>query len=199
MSRDILVWLSSILSLCIFSFLWKETRAFRIAQNIFLGVGAGHGLAIAYQSLKMSLLVPLFVNGKWSLVIPLVLVVFLYAKFIPSVSHLSRLSLAFPVGIGAGIVLRSIIPGQIFPQLMASMKPLDSINNLIMVLGSFCVVYYFLFTTRSSRPGQVISKVGVYLMMITFGLSFATSVAANTAIYLGFLQAIFGDWLGLIR
>jgi hypothetical protein len=199
-STDFWVWVSSILSLCIFSFLWKETRAFRVAQNIFLGVGAGHGLAIAYRSLDTSLFTPLFKQGKWSLVIPLVLVIMLYTKFVPKVAWVSRISLAFPLGLGTGIVLRSIIPGQIFPQLTASMKPLNSVNNIIVVLGAFAVVYYFLFTFKSSsKVSQGISRAGVYLMMVTFGLSFATSVAANTAIYLGFLQTIFGDWLGLIR
>lgn len=200
MSTDIWVWISSILSLCIFSFLWKETRAFRVAQNIFLGVGAGHGLAIAFASLKTSLFIPLFQKGKWSLVIPFILVLMMYTKFIPKYSYLSRISLAFPLGLGTGIVLRSIIPGQIFPQLTASMLPLNSVNNIIVALGAFCVVYYFLFTTRSkSAVSAGLSRVGVYLMMVTFGLSFATSVASNTAIYLGFLQTIFGDWLGLIR
>ncbi len=200
MSTDIWVWISSILSLCIFSFLWKETRAFRLAQNIFLGVGAGHGLAIAFASLKSSLFIPLFKQGRYSLVIPLVLVIMLYTKFVPKVAWVSRISLAFPLGLGTGIVLRSIIPGQIFPQLTASMKSLNSVNNIIVVLGAFCVVYYFLFTFKSSsKVSQGLSRAGVYLMMITFGLSFATSVAANTAIYLGFLQTIFGDWLGLIR
>ena len=200
MSTDIWIWVSSILSLCIFSFLWKETKAYRIAQNIFLGVGAGHGLAIAFASLKNSLLIPLFQKGKWDLVIPLILLLMLYTKFIPKYSYLSRISLALPVGLGTGIVLRSVIPGQIFPQLTASMIPLNSVNNIIIALGTLCVVYYFLFTTKSlGHVGKHLSRIGVYLMMITFGLSFATSVASNTAIYLGFLQTVFGDWLGLIR
>lgn len=177
-----------------------ETRAFRIAQNIFLGVGAGHGLAIAFASLKTSLFIPLFQQAKWSLVIPLALVIMPYTKFVPKAACVSRISLAFPLGLDTGIVPRSIIPGQIFPPLTASILPLNSMNNVSVVLGAFAVVYYFLFTFKSSsKVSQGISRTGVYLMMVTFGLSFATSVAANTAIYLGFLQTIFGDWLGLIR
>ncbi len=199
MSTDIWVWISSILSLCIFSFLWKDSLAYRISQNIFLGIGAGHGLAIAFRSLRNSLFYPLLQEKKISLIIPLVLVVLLYTKFVPKFEYLSRISLAFPIGLGAGIILRSTIGGQLFPQVAATLMPLNSINNVIVVLGTFCVTYYFLFTIKPKKSTQFLGKIGVYLMMVTFGISFATSVAANTAIYLGFLQNIFGTWLGIIK
>lgn len=199
MSTDIWVWISSILSLCIFSFLWKDSLAYRMAQNIFLGIGAGHGLAIAFRSLRNSLFYPLFYEKRLTLIIPLILVVLLYTKLIPKLEYLSRISLAFPIGLGAGIILRSTISGQLFPQVAATLLTLNSINNIIIVVGTFCVTYYFLFTIKPRRNTQPISKIGIYLMMVTFGLSFATSVAANTAIYLGFLQNIFGTWLGIIK
>ena len=56
MSTDIWVWISSILSLCIFSFLWKDSIAYRMAQNVFLGIGAGHGLAIAFRVAQLAVL-----------------------------------------------------------------------------------------------------------------------------------------------
>ncbi len=198
MSTDIWVWISSILSLCIFSFLWKDS-AYRMSQNIFLGIGAGHGLAIAFRSLRNLLFYPLFKQKKISLIIPLVLVVLLYTKFIPKFEYLSRISLAFPIGLGAGIILRSTIGGQAFPTGSEHADALNSINNIIVVLGTFCVTYYFLFTVKPKKNTQFLGKIGVYLMMVTFGISFATSVAANTAIYLGFLQNIFGTWLGIIK
>jgi len=134
-----------------------------------------------------------------TLLIPLVLVVLLYTKLMPKVEYLSRISLAFPIGLGAGIILRSTISGQLFPQVAATMLPLNSINNIIIVVGTFCVTYYFLFTVKPKKNAEAVGKIGIYLMMVTFGLSFATSVAANTAIYLGFLQNIFGTWLGIIK
>ena len=76
--------------------------------------------------------------------------------------------------------------------------PLNSINNIIVVLGTFCVTYYFPIHRETKENTQFLGKIGVYLMMVTFGISFATSVAANTAIYLGFLQNIFGTCLGLL-
>lgn len=199
MSTDIWVWISAVLSLCIFSFLWKDSRVYRWAQNIFLGIGAGHGLAVAFRSLRNSLFYPLFEEKKFSLVLPLILLLLLYTKFIPKLEYLSKISLAFPIGLGAGIVLRSTIGGQLFPQVAATLLPLNSINNIIIVLGTFCVTFYFLFTIKANRNTRVLGKVGIYLMMVTFGISFATSVAANTAIYLGFLQNIFGTWLGIIK
>jgi len=43
--------------------------------------------------------------------------------------YLSRISLAFPIGLGAGIILRSTISGQLFPQVAATLLPLNSINK----------------------------------------------------------------------
>jgi hypothetical protein len=40
-----------------------------------------------------------------------VLVVMLYTKFVPRLTYISRISLAFPLGLGTGIVLRASSPG----------------------------------------------------------------------------------------
>lgn len=141
----------------------------------------------------------LFQEKRLTLIIPLVLVALLYTKFIPKREYLSRIALAFPIGLGAGIILRSTISGQLFSQVAATMLPLNSVSNIIIVVGTFCVTYYFLFTVKPRKNTEAIGKTGIYLMMVTFGLSFATSVAANTATYLGFLQNIFGTWLGIIK
>jgi len=141
----------------------------------------------------------LFQEKRLTLIIPLVLVALLYTKFIPKLEYLSRIALAFPIGLGAGIILRSTISGQLFSQVAATMLPLNSVSNIIIVVGTFCVTYYFLFTVKPRKNTEAIGKTGIYLMMVTFGLSFATSVAANTATYLGFLQNIFGTWLGIIK
>jgi hypothetical protein len=56
------IFLGAIITLCCFSFLWKDNPAYRVAESLFVGVSAGYYLSVVYfhQVLKPLLLAKLF-------------------------------------------------------------------------------------------------------------------------------------------
>ncbi|MGB7054763.1 MAG: hypothetical protein WBE28_05540, partial [bacterium] len=63
-STDPWVWIASILSLAILSFLYKENPFFRAAEHIFLGVANGYLVTFYWHRILMPILFrPLFQQG----------------------------------------------------------------------------------------------------------------------------------------
>ena len=55
------VWLSTALSVCIYSFLYKDNPLFKLAEHIFVGVSVGYLLTITYHEIILKkLYVPLW-------------------------------------------------------------------------------------------------------------------------------------------
>ncbi len=111
---------------------------------------------------------------------------------------MSRYASALPLGLGAGIALRAIPSAQILSQIRATLVPLNSIDNFLILVGVVTTISYFLYTTEQNKSVRGLGTIGMYFMMITFGLTFATAVFQHVAIYFGTLQLLLGDWLGLI-
>jgi len=192
------VWFGALVTIAIFSFLFKENPVFRFVEHLYVGIGSGHAIAIAYTSLKTSALTPIS-KGQVVTAIPVVIGVLLYTQFFRSYAWISRLCLAIPIGLGIGIALRGLPSAQIWSQIAATMVPLDSLGNIVLVFGTMGTLAFFFFTTKRTAPVRVFSEIGKWTMMITFGLTVATSVAGQMAGWIGALQKIFGDWLGIVK
>ena len=69
-SSEILLgaWAASLLSLFIYSFLYKDNPLFKLAEHIFVGVSVGYVLTITYHEVMLKkLYVPLVEQGDWLL------------------------------------------------------------------------------------------------------------------------------------
>jgi len=199
LSTDPWVWLSALLMLALYSFLYKENPVFRLVEHFYVGSGAGYMLAVGFRSIKNTGWVPLTEKGQISLLIPLVLGILLYSRYVPKVAWLGRLGLSVSVGLGAGISMRAIPSAQIIGQIRATVGPLNSLDSILMLVGVIGTICYFLFTTRRNAVVSGLASIGKWTLMITFGLTFATMVFGQASIYLGALQTLLGTWLGLIK
>jgi hypothetical protein len=197
-SSDPKAWIAAILILCLYSFLYKENPVFRFAEHLYIGIGAGHAVAVQWNNLKNTAWLPL-IKGNLLMIIPIAIGILLYTRFSKRWAHVSRLCLALPVGLGIGLALRGLPAAQILSQIRATLVPLDNINNFLLVIGVMGTLSFFFFTTRRTVVTNVFSEIGKWTMMITFGLTFATAVFGQMAVYLGALQRVLGNWLGMIR
>ncbi len=198
LSTDPVAWIGAILIICIYSFLWKENPVFRFAEHVYIGAGAGHAISVGYNTLKTTAWLP-FLKGAYMLIIPLVLGFLLYTRFFKKWAWISRLCLAIPVGLGIGISLRSLPAAQITSQVKISVLPLTTFDNVVIVLGVIGTLTFFFFTIKQNPLTRTLSAIGKWTMMITFGLTFATSVFGQMAIYMGALERVVGTWLGMIK
>ena len=124
MSTDAGVWVSALLTIAAYSFLWKENRLFRAVEHIFVGLGAGYGIAMGYSNIVSKAWNPITKEGKVYLVIPVIMGVLLFGRFVKSMRWTARIPLAFIVGMGAAIALRGAVEQQFVKQIQATMMPL---------------------------------------------------------------------------
>ena len=198
MSTDIGVWIAAFATIGLISFLFKENPLYRIIENLYVGVSAGYALTVGYNNIK-NLAVKPMLEGKYSLLIPIILGVMLYARYVKRYAWISKIPLGLLMGIGTGLAIRGLILSQVVNQIKACFIPLNSFDNIFMVVGTLIVLFYFFFSFEHKGTTGNIAKVGRWVMMIGFGASFAGTATGRISLFIGRLQYLLGNWLGIIQ
>lgn len=201
MSTNITVWITALLTLGIYSFLFKDSIAFRLVEKCFVGLGVGYYAALGVKSITQLGIAPL-VAGQYGTLIPLLLGLMVYARFAKPVEWLSKIPVAFIVATGAALTLRGSAQAQFMDQLRGTMLPLNSIDNIIIVLGTASVLLYFYFKAFPEGPANSALR-GVrvaarILMMISFGTGFGGMIGIQIPRTVGQIELIFGKWIHII-
>ncbi len=199
----------------VYSYLFKEGRLYRYTEHIYIGFAAAHAIVIGWQNVKEQAVGPL-VDGRWSAAIPLVLGLLLYTRFDKRISYLSRTPLAFMMGVAAGVTITGSVEASFVKQIKATILPLTSLDNIVMVLGTISTLAFFLFiplrshssnTVQPGRQSPIVSGTGLFpalsllgraTMMVAFGSSFGFVVMARLSYLVGRLQFLFTKCVPLI-
>ena len=94
MTWETFLWntLAVLLTLAIFSFLYKDNPFYRFAEQLFVGVAAGYfTMILIYTGLIPTLINPLFYEGKWWYAIPGILGIMMWFRFSKKLSWISRI------------------------------------------------------------------------------------------------------------
>ncbi len=206
MSTDPWTWLAALLTLAIFSFLFKDNPFYRLAEHIFLGVANGYAIAIYWHNSLRPNLFDQLQQGNFIFIIPLVLGLLYFTRFIPRISWLVRLPIGFMMGWGAGISIPAYFQAYIIKQMQGTVITPGSFTNtaqgiwsLIVLIGVIATLIYFFFSTEQKGAIKYASRLGVIFIMIGFGASFGYTVMARVSLLIGRIQFLLGPWLGLIR
>jgi hypothetical protein len=71
-----------------------------------------------------------------------------------------------------------------------------TLENLLFAVTLLCVMTYFFFSFEHNKPGiKQASALGRWLMMITFGAFFGSTVMARMALLIDRLQFLTRDWV----
>ena len=226
LTRTIGLWVAAMLTLCIFSFLFRDNPLYKLAEAIVVGVSAAYWMVIGFwtvlipnligpifpgwvQSWAMPGLSPLRDEGWYWNIIPLVLGVMLLWRLAPKGGWISRWPLAFIIGTMAGLRLVGFFQADFTSQISNSILPLAvmedgsydfwaSVRNILIVLGILaCLVYFFFSFEHKGAVGQV-ARVGIWVLMITFGAAFGYTVMGRIALLAIRFEFLFDDWLWLI-
>src|SRR3972149_9816793 len=101
-------------TLAIFSFLYKDNPMFKLAEHVFAGLSAGYYFGLIFHSvIRQQVWMPLTQDGQWSVLIPGVLGLLMFARFFPKIGWTTRLSLAFVIGSTAGIMFIQQLHGMV--------------------------------------------------------------------------------------
>ena len=202
-STDIWTWIMALCILGIFSFLYKENPVYRLAEHVFVGCTAGHYLGVAVGNLNRYGWTPLTTKSQYHLIIPMILGILLYARFIKGYQWISRYPISYLVGVGVGLSLFANFWTSGVVQARATMikipqaTPMRTLNQAIIVFGLLAVLSYFVFSIPQNGAVKRVSQAGRWVMMITFGVSFGNVVAGRLNLLLGQLANLLSKWLGL--
>ncbi len=218
MSSEVIgVWIGAILTLGIFSFLYKDNPFYKFSEALFVGVSAGYWFVVTFWQYFLPKLIDnlvlaytlLTVEGKidyhWVYLLGGGLGILMLLRLLPTVGWLSRWSLAFIVGTTAGLQFTRYLESNGIKQVQATILPLivggslnTTIGNIVIVVGTFCGLIYFFFSKEHKGAFGGAARVGVWFLMITFGALFGYTVMSRMSLLIGRLDYLFSNWLGLI-
>jgi hypothetical protein len=192
------VWFAVLLTLSIFSYLYGDNPFYKSAEHIFVGVSAGYIFAITFWDTiwpnLFGRLFPSYVQAGFKFdiiyIIPLLLGIFMLLRLSKKYSWLSRISIAYIVGMAAGLKFYVFLNSNLIIQIKSSMLDFNTdiigiINQIIILIGVISGLVYFFFSKEHKGTIWKISKVGIYFLMIKFGASFGFAVMGRVSLLIG--------------
>jgi hypothetical protein len=211
MSHDPSVWVTALLTLAVFSFLWRENPVFRFAEHLLVGVSAGYYVVqYFYSGIVKKMIIPVRQDPgtNWPLIFGGILGVMMFARLFRRLSWAARYPVAFYVSSAAGYFIPSILEANVLKQIGGTVTApgtaaaagggLAMVSAALLVLGVIAVLVYFFFSVEHKGAVGSVSRIGILYLMVGFGASFGYTVMGRITLLLGRFQFLLGDWLGLI-
>ncbi len=192
------VWCAVLLTLSIFSYLYGDNPFYKAAEHIFVGVSAGYIFTITFWDTiwpnLFGRLFPTIVQAGFdfdaSYIFPLILGVFMLFRLSKKYDWLSRISIAYIVGMMAGLKFYVFLNSNLLTQIKSSAINLSGsylsiINEFIVLVGVITGLVYFFFSKEHTGAVGKVSRIGVYFLMIKFGASFGFAVMGRISLLIG--------------
>jgi len=192
--------IAAILTLCIYSFLYKDNPFYRLAEHIFVGISAGYWVAYYFRNAIIpNFLNPLFREQRFLLIIPGILSLLIFTRFTRRWNWLLRYPISSYIGIGFGLSITATLQTDVLPQIQATFLPFNSFNNILMAVGVACVLIYFYFSREHKGALGGAAEIGIWFLMISFGAYFGYTVMSRISLLIGRMNFLLSDWLHLVK
>jgi hypothetical protein len=195
---------AGVLTLAIFTFLYRDNPIYKMAESLLIGVSIGYFLVVTWTNNLMGLLFrPLFDDGRLSLVVPLVLGLLMFGRFHRRTAVLSRIPIALLIGSGAGVAIPAMLGARTLAQMSATVSPfikesgVPDISSIVVLLGVLCTLSYFYFSAEHKGLLGKSAKVGTWFLMIFFGTTFGYTVMSRMSTFIGRVEFLMTDFLRL--
>ena len=199
------IWVAAFMTLFLYSYIFADNIVFKFAEHVYIGVAAGYGLVLQIDNqIRPTINNEILEKGHWIWVIPILLGLLIYTRYFKSINYMARYTVAFMVGVGAGVVLTRDFKSLFLTQVVDTMRPLQEgttaevFGNIVVLVGVLTTLTYFFFTLEHKGAIGVTAKVGRFTMMVALGAAFGNTVMARVSLFLGRLQFLLGEWLGVL-
>jgi hypothetical protein len=224
-TTDFSIWVAALLTLCIFSFLYRDNPFYKFAEHLFVGVSAGYYIVLNFWTVIVpNLWDPLsrsFGGGginadrkgmfaaelgdyRGWLIIPGILGLLLFTRLFGKIGWMSRWSLALIIGVYAGIKTTGFGQGDFVAQVHGSLQPLwtgaigTSLDAIIFTVGLITSLLFFFYSREHKGALGVASKLGIYFLMVSFGAGYGYTVMSRISLLIGRFMFLLVDWLGIL-
>jgi hypothetical protein len=222
LNPDLSVWIGAFLTLCIFSFLYKDNPLYRFAEHLFVGVSAGYFIILNFWTVIVpnlwdpiqksfanaagtagigSLFLPRLGDYRVFMLVPGILGLLLFTRFFGKIGWLSRWSLAVIIGVYAGLKTTGFAQGDLVAQVQASLQPLwgsgawASVNAILFMTGLLTSLLFFFYSREHKGVLGGASRVGIWFLMVSFGAGYGYTVMSRVSLLIGRFQYLLEDWL----
>jgi hypothetical protein len=202
------VWIAAVLTLCIFSFLYKENPFYRFAEHLFVGISAGYGLAVYWNNaIVPNLYVPLFQHHQWWFILPGILGLMFFFRFNQKTGWLILIPMAFLMGTSSGMSLAPTFQTDILKQMQSALADATNLKlggwglvwGIVTFFGVITTLSYFFFSREQKGMLKVSANIGIWFIMIGFGASFGNTVMGRISLLIGRVQFLLTDWIHIIK
>ena len=191
-----LIWnsVAAILTISIFSFLYKDNPLYKFAESVVVGVAAGYFTVLLFwTSLIPKFWLMIVQEHRYYYIIPGILGLMMYLRFSEKWGWLARYPLALYIGIGSGIAIPLMLQTFVLRQMEATMLKMDftsiqGFNNFLIVVMVISGLIYFFFSLEHKGFVGKTATFGIWIIMIGFGASFGYTVMARVSLLIGRIQ-----------
>ena len=197
------LWITAFFTIACFSWLYRYNKLFKFAEHTLIGSAAGYLLAVGLSNIN-NISIKGLAAGDFFQIIPIVLGLSLYTRFIPKYNWGVRYGTSYLIVTGAVLSLRAQIVTNITQQIKTTINavvisdPLTTLNSIIIIVFTLGTLMYFIFTENYSTKVSgynIISKLGRMGMLTIIAFYIATTVMTRTAFVINRLSFLINDFL----
>ena len=208
------IWVAALLTLCIYSFLYRDNPFYRFAEHLFVGVSVGYGIVLtihqgfipfAWRPLEKAFMQQEWI-GLWRL-IPIAIGALFFTRLVPTHAWLIRYPIAILIGVGSGLAIPNVMRADIFQQVHGTLTPFAQIHAgeldafqifgaILMLIGVISTLTYFFFSVEHRGVVGGVSKIGIVFLMIGFGSAFGNTVMGRVSLLIQRVDFLLNGWLG---
>jgi len=156
----------------------------RITENLYMGILGGYILATNIDFINRNAITKIQ-SGQYIYILALILSLMLFTRLKREWLWVARYPVALTVGVGLGLAMRATVITDFLGQIKATILPLNSINNLIMIIGTVTSAAYFIFTTEYKGAYKYINQMGRLFLLVAFGVAYGQTVSFRYELVIG--------------
>jgi len=174
----------SAVSIGAYSVLIGDNPISKITENLYMGILGGYILATNWDFINKNAFTRIQ-GGQYIYVLAIILSLMLFTRLKREWIWVSRYPVALTVGVGLGLAMRATVITDFLGQIKATILPLNSINNLIMLIGTVTTTAYFLFTREYKGTYKYINQTGRLFLLVAFGVAYGQTVSFRYELVIG--------------
>ena len=216
MAELIGTWVAALLTLCIFSFLYRDNPFYRFAEHLFVGISVGYGIVLTIHQgfipFAWKPIAQAVTQQQWVgllRLIPIGIGALFFTRLAPTHGWLIRYPIAILIGVGSGLAIPNVMRADIFQQVHGTLAPFAQIHAgelgpfqifgvILMLIGVMSTLTYFFFSVEHRGVVGGVSKIGIVFLMIGFGSAFGNTVMGRVSLLIQRVDFLLADWLHLI-
>ncbi len=209
------IWIAAILTLGIFSFLYKDNPLYKACEALFVGVSAAYWAIVFYFDNIYKKFYEGAVTAEepdYFLWIGAILGLLFLTRLIPKIGWVSRWPMALIVGATAGLWMVGYFVSNAMNQIGNTISNIivrdaqtdfiawgETFGTVVILVGVLSGLVYFFFSKEHKGVFGATAKVGTWFLMVTFGASFGYTVMSRMSLLIGRVDFLLGDWLHILR